>query len=41
MNYEVNIGSGEILEGSITGTVDFKFNEDGIALYFHEILRFE
>ena len=37
MNYEVNIGSGEILEGSITGTVDFKFNENGIAFYFHEI----
>ena len=37
MKYEVNIGSGEILEGSITGTVDFKFNENGIALYFHEI----
>ena len=32
MNYNVKIGSGEILEGSVTGKIHFHFNKNGLAV---------
>ena len=33
MNYEVNIGSGQILEGSVTGKIHFYFNKNGLVVH--------
>jgi len=35
--YKVNIGKGEVNEGSISGKVSFNFNKDGFYIYFNEI----
>ena len=36
MEYNVRIGSGEILEGSVIGKIHFSFNENGLVVYIPE-----
>ena len=32
MEYNVRIGSGKILEGSVTGEINFHFNKNGLVV---------
>ena len=36
MGFNVKIGTGEILEGSVTGKIHFSFNENGLVVYIPE-----